>query len=376
MKKTNIPRYKTPKKRKKRIPGESPGIFVVSDTELTSRIHVYAYDEENITIKAFSNIPDAYGFIQKNSRLSFWLDIQGIGTQNVLDAIKEKFGINALVMEDVVNTHQRPKFEEFNNYIFVVNRILELDENLNLRNEQLSMILSEHVLITFQEDYQDILDPIRDRLIHRKQTSIRTLGPSYLLYAIMDIATDQNFNLINRLGDELDLVEDALYNKPEKSIMYRIQGIKKIMLAIRRIAWPEKDKLNELQKSSSKFISPDVKVFIRDVADHNTQIIDLLETYRETSTTLMDIYLTIINNRMNEVMKILTVISAIFIPLTFIAGVYGMNFAKEDPVTGKMLNNNMPELYWANGYIYVWILMIVITIIQIIYFVKKGWFKD
>lgn len=279
-------------------------------------------------------------------------------------------------MEDIVNTHQRPKFEEFNNYLFVVNRMLELDETLNIRNEQLSMILTEDTLITFQEDYKDILDPIRNRLIHRKQTSIRTLGPSYLLYAIMDIATDQNFNLINRLGDELDLVEDSLYNKAEKSIMYRIQEIKKLMLSIRRIAWPEKDKLNELQKSGSKFIEPEVKVFIRDVADHNTQIIDLLETYRETSTTLMDIYLTIINNKMNEVMKILTVISAIFIPLTFIAGVYGMNFAIQDPVTGKLLHKNMPELYWPNGYVYVWILMIIITIFQIIYFIRKGWFKD
>lgn len=376
MKKTNIPRYKTPRKRKKRIPGESPGIFVVSETALTSKIHVYIYDSENIAAKEFSDIKHAYSFVSQNPDKFSWIDIQGLGTQDVLNSVKEKFGINALVMEDMVNTHQRPKFEEFDGYIFVVTRVLDLDENLNLKNEQLSMILNQNTLITFQEDYEDILNPIRNRLINRKQTSIRNLGPSYLLYAIMDIATDQNFNLINRLGDELEMVEDSLYDKPQKSIMYRIQGIKKIMLGIRRVVWPEKDKLNEMQKSNSPFICPEVKVFLRDVADHNTQIIDLLETYRETSTTLMDIYLSMINNRMNEVMKILTVISAIFIPLTFIVGVYGMNFAYQHPITGEILNKNMPELYWPNGYLYVWILMIIITIIQTIYFIKKGWFKD
>ena len=278
-------------------------------------------------------------------------------------------------MEDIVNTHQRPKFEEFDDYLFVITRMLDINENMELKSEQLAIILNQNVLITFQEDYQDILDPIRKRL-QVSGNSMRTLGPSYLLYAIVDIATDHHFNLINKLGDELELIEDAVYEKPKKSVMYRIQGLKKMLLAIRRVAWPERDKLSEMLRSSSPIINPEVKLFLRDVADHNTQIIDLLETYREASTTLMDIYLTIINNKMNEVMKILTVISAIFIPLTFIAGIYGMNFAHQDPETGKILVNNMPELYWPNGYIYVWILMGVITLLQIIYFIKKGWFKE
>ncbi|MFD1631901.1 magnesium/cobalt transporter CorA [Pseudopedobacter beijingensis] len=376
MKKANVPTYKNLRKRKKRIPGESPGTFVVLDNALPSKLRIYAYDEENIAELETSSIEKALAFVNSHPEKFYWLDIQGLGSQEVLNSVQQKFNINALVMEDIVNNHQRPKYEEFSNCIFVVSRVLELDENINLKNEQLSLIVNHNFLITFQEDYEDILNPIRQRLVHKKLGNIRTLGPSYLLYAIMDVATDHNFNLINRLGDELEIIEGILYDKPQKSIMYRIQGVKKIMLTMRRIAWPERDKLNDLYKSSSIFIHPDVKVFLRDVADHNVQIIDLLETYRETSTTMMDIYLSMINNRMNEVMKILTVISAIFIPLTFIAGVYGMNFAVEDPVSGKIMKNNMPELYWENGYFFVWVLMIVITVLQIIYFIKKGWFRD
>src|SRR5690606_19774740 len=147
MKKTNIPRYKTPRKRKKRIPGESPGIFVVSETALFSKIHVYVYDSENIVTKEFSDIHNAYSFIAQNPGKFYWIDIQGLGTQDVLNSVKEKFGINALVMEDMVNTHQRPKFEEFDDYIFVVTRVLDLDENLILKNEQLSMILNQNTLV-------------------------------------------------------------------------------------------------------------------------------------------------------------------------------------------------------------------------------------
>ncbi len=374
-KQQHISHYQTPRKRKKRIPGESPGIFAVKETALASKINLYAYNTDEIVIKENTSITEAFNFIHQHKQKFYWLDIQGLGSQEVLNVIQQQLNINALVMEDIVNTHQRPKLEEYENYLFSVSRVLEL-EALSLKNEQLSFIANHEILITFQEDYQDLLSPVRARLVNKKGSSIRTLGPCYLMYAIMDVIVDHYFNIINRLGDELEMVEDHLYVKPQKLLMYRIQGVKKIMLSMRRTAWPERDKINAMLKDNSEFITDDVKVFLRDVSDHAIQVIDLLETYRETATTLTDIYLSLMSNKMNEVMKILTVISAIFIPLTFIVGVYGMNFSYQNPETGEVLKNNMPELYWPNGYIYVWILMLVIAVFQLLYFIKRGWFRE
>lgn len=377
MKKQHLPAYfKAPQKKRKRIPGESPGTFVVKDTALKSKIDIYAYNAEVLDKLETISIKAVFEFIDRHPNKFYWIDVQGLGAQDVLNTLQQQFNVNALVMEDVVNTHQRPKFEEFAEYAFAVNRVLELDENLLLKNEQLSFIMTKNTLITFQEDDKDLLQPVRSRLINKKGSSIRTLGPSYLMYAVIDVVTDHYFNLINRLGDELDNIEEQLYEKPEKQQMYRIQGTKKIMLAMRRTVWSERDKINEMLKGNSEYIAHDVKVFLRDVADHTIQVIDLLETYRETATTLTDIYLSLMSNKMNEVMKILTVISAIFIPLTFIAGIYGMNFSRHHPETGEVLPNNMPELYMPNGYIFVWILMLLITIFQLLYFRKKGWFKE
>jgi len=253
--------------------------------------------------------------------------------------------------------------------------MLELDKKLQLNNEQLSFLLFEK-LLSFQEDYDDILDPVRNRLKKNETGNIRKLGPSYMLYAIMDTVIDHYFAIVNRLGDELETVEDHLYQKPRKQLMFRIQGVKKVMIALRRASWPERDKLNDLIRSPNPLINDETRIYLRDAYDHSIQIIDLIESMRETSTALLDIYLSLISNRMNEVMKTLTIISAVFIPITFIAGVYGMNFAYQDPKTGNILPGNMPELYIKHGYIYVLILMAIIAIAQIWYFAKKGWFKD
>jgi magnesium transporter len=279
-------------------------------------------------------------------------------------------------MEDIVHTHQRPKVEEHKDYLFVVSRMLELDRGLQLKNEQLSFLLFNNTLISFQEDYDDVLDPVRNRLRKNVNGNIRTLGPSYMLYALMDTVIDHYFIIVNRIGDQLDIIEDHLYQKPRKQLMFRIQGIKKLVISMRRGAWPERDKLNDLLRSTNDLINVDVKLFLRDAYDHSIQIIDLIESMRETSASLLDLYLSLMSNKMNEVMKTLTIISAIFIPLTFIAGIYGMNFSREDPTTGKVFLNNMPELYTENGYLYVWAVMIVIVFAQVWYFARKGWFRD
>lgn len=373
----NVPKiFDISRRRRKSIPGEKPGTFKIKENAIASKINVYCYSTDEIDELETTDMMEAISFIKKYSGRFCWLDVKGLGSQEVLDTIQQEYHINSLVMEDVVNTHQRPKCEEYDDYLFAVSRMMELDRGLILNNEQLSFICFHKILITFQENYDDVLDPIRIRLKKYAGTSMRILGPSYLMYSLMDTVIDHYFAIINRLGDELELVEDHLYQRPQKFLMYRIQGVKKIMLALRRAAWPERDKINDMLRNQSEFINEEVKVFIRDAYDHSIQAIDLIESSKETATSLMDVYLSLMSNRMNEIMKFLTVISAIFIPLTFIAGVYGMNFAYENPITGQLMKNNMPELYHPNGYIYIIILMALIAIGQVWYFIRKGWFRD
>ena len=371
-----IPRSKIIQSKRNELPGQVPGTFVISDTALTSKLFVYSYDEENLDELETDDIVKAFDFMAKYPNRSHWLDIKGLGTQSVLDAIKIEFNVNTLVLEDIVNTYQRPKIDDYDDYLFVVSRMLELDSRLQLKNEQLSFLIFSNLLISFQEDYDDVLDPVRNRLRKNVKGNIRILGSSYMLYALIDTVIDHYFVISDRLGQELETIEDHIYQKQRKILMFRIQGAKKLIISMRRAIWPERDKLNEILRSISPLINEETKVFYRDAYDHSIQMSDLIDSMRENSTSLLDLYLSLISNKMNEVMKILTIISAIFIPLTFIAGIYGMNFSRQDPVTGVIIPNNMPELYVHNGYLYVLGLMAFIAIMQVWYFAKKGWFRD
>lgn len=374
--KINISRINVIQPKRTTEPGQVPGTFFITDASLPSKIFVYAYRDNVLEELETDSIKEAIKFCEKDKTCDHWIDVKGLGSQEVMDFIQEKFNINPLVMEDIVHTHQRPKSEEHDGYNFVVSRMLELSTQLQLKNEQLSFLLFEKMLISFQEDYDDILEPLRSRLRKNPKGNIRILGSSYMMYAIMDTIIDHYFTIVNRLSDELETVEDHLYQKPRKQLMYRIQGVKKLMISMRRAAWPERDKLSELQKTSSKLINPEIQVFLRDAYDHSIQVIDLIESMRENATSLLDLYLSLMSNKMNEVMKTLTIISAIFIPLTFIAGVYGMNFAYQNPETSEVFETNMPELYMRHGYVYVMGLMLLIAIGQIWYFGRKGWFRD
>jgi magnesium transporter len=277
-------------------------------------------------------------------------------------------------MEDIIHTHQRPKLEEFDDYLFAISRMICLDKNLQVENEQISFIVTEKVLLTFQEDYTDCLEPVRLRLKEGKG-NIRTGGTSYIMYTLMDMILDNYFILINRFGDELDTLEERIYRRPDRSITFEAQQIKRAFITVRRAAWPERDKINDMLRSNSPLITDNTKVFLKDIYDHSMQIIDLVESYKEITSSLIDLYLSFVSNRTNDVMKVLTVISSIFIPLTFIAGVYGMNFAYQDPDTGKVLHKNMPELYHEDGYLYTMIGMGIIALVQVIFFWRKGWFR-
>ncbi|TAE35208.1 MAG: magnesium and cobalt transport protein CorA [Sphingobacteriales bacterium] len=357
-------------------PGETPGSFTIVDKSFPSKLFVYAYNSTQLFELQTDDIQQAFDFMHQHPTKTCWMDVKGLGTQSVLNNLQNQLNINVLTMEDIVKTYQRPKFEEYENYIFVTSRMLELSKGLQIKNEQLSFLLFDNLIISFQEDYDDILDPVRNRLRKNLNGNMRNQGPSYMLYALMDTVIDHYFTIINRLGDELETVEEHLYQKAHKFLMYRIQGVKKLLISMRRAAWPERDKINDILRSQNPLINPETKVFFRDAYDHAIQIIDLIESHKEISTSLLDLYLSMISNKMNEIMKFLTIVSVIFMPLTFIAGIYGMNFANQDPKTGAILPHNMPELYWPNGYLFAMALMILITAFQIWYFAKKGWFKN
>lgn len=368
-------KHKLRKKKQYILPkaGTSPGLIYIDENSLPPKITVHRFNSAGYESKNQENINQILK-ITADKTATYWIEIHGFASIELFETLNRDLHINKLVLEDITRTYQRPKMEEYDHYVFAVSRMLFLDEEDSLANDQIAYILTENTLITFQDTYEDCLEAVRLRLKAGKG-SIRITGSSYIMYAIMDVIVDTYFEILGKWSEDLDVIEDRLLEKPEKSILYETQHIKRNLINIRRVAWPERDKLNDMLRSDSPLISDQTKVYIRDAYDHCIQIIDLVESLKEISATNVDMYLSIISNRMNEIMKVLTIISSIFIPLTFIAGIYGMNFADKDPITGKLLPDNMPELYQAHGYRYTMIVMLVIAIIQVIYFWRKGWFK-
>lgn len=353
--------------------GSSPGVVFIDEQALSPMIKFHSYNDEHYVAEELDNLENLVRKLE-NKDFYYWIEVKGLRSIAMFETLNNDFGINKLVLEDITRTYQRPKMEEYGNYDFAVSRMLRFDEQKNLDNDQLSFILLEHVLFTFQESLEDCLDPVRTRL-KAGRGSIRSGGSSYLMYALMDTIIDTYFEILGKWGDELDQIEDRLFEKPDRTVMFDTQIVKRNLINVRRVVWPERDKLNDMLRSDSRLIPDQTKMYIRDAYDHCIQIIDLVESLKEISASNIDMYLSIISNRMNQIMKVLTIISSIFIPLTFIAGIYGMNFAIEDPVTGKLLPKNMPELYQEHGYLYTMIVMGLIAVLQIIYFWRKGWFK-
>ncbi len=355
--------------------GTSPGSIQLFEDAIKPKITVHSYSADEYYAEEVISPIELDKHLINYKNLTHWIDIRGIGDIELLEYIEKKFGINKLVIEDIADSRQRPKIDEYDDYLFAVSRMLYVNSNLEIENEQVSFILLPKVLISFQERQTDTIDPVTRRLKGGKG-NIRISGTSYLMYTLMDVIIDNYFSLIYKLGDELETIEELLSRRPNKTLMFQTQNIKREMIMIRRAAWPERDKINDMIRSDSKLINKVSRVFLKDTYDHCMQVIDLVENYRDIIASLIDMNLSLISHRMNEIMKVLTIISSIFIPLTFIVGVYGMNFAYQDPETGKILHNNMPELYSENGYVYTWGVMILIGLIQMIYFWKKGWLNN
>lgn len=356
-------------------PGASPGSLNVSNQTPEPEISVHSYNEREYQTCTTTDTARLDVHFNECNGLTHWIQVSGPPSLTLINYIEQRFNVHKLVLEDIINTHQRPKLDEYENCLFAVSRMLYVNQEMEIENHQISFLVFKTVLISFHEAQNRLIEPVLQRLKGGKG-NIRKGGPSYMMYSIMDVVVDNYFALIHKLGDELETIEELLYRRPKKSMMYEIQGIKRLLILIRRGVWPERDKVNDMIRSTSPLITKQTKTFLKDVYDHCMQVIDLVESYKDITTSLIDMNLAFLSNRMNEIVKVLTIISSIFIPLTFIAGVYGMNFAYQDPQTGRILNKNMPELYAENGYLYTMALMLVIAIAQLIYFWYKGWLSE
>ncbi len=345
----------------KKTLGLAPGsvVYVGKKTSSDLYIEVFDYDKTFFEEKKLDHIEDTYIYI--DSKPITWININGLNHTEAIEKIGEYCTLHPLILEDIVNTQQRPKIDEYENYLFVVLKMLYFDKDEKLAIEHISFILADGYVISFQESNGDVFDSIRNRIRNNKGR-IRSMGADYLLYTLMDAVVDNYFNLIEAMGDKIEELEDDLFEeKPNDDITYDIQSLKREILKIRRAVFPLREVVNRLEKSEHKLIAKKTQFYLRDLYDHIIQVSENVEIYRDMIWGLMDMYMTTISNKMNEVMKMLTIIATIFIPLTFLAGIYGMNF------------ENIPELKYKYGYYIFWCVLIGIFISLIIYFKRKKW---
>ena len=302
-----------------------------------------------------------------------WIEMNGIGDVEALRALGQKYGLHPLALEDVLNIGQRPKAEVFDEQIFLVAQMIHIEEEPHeLIGEQVSIFVQKNFLISIQEDdVHDVFEPVRIR-IRAGGGFIRKMKADYLAYALLDSIMDHVFPVLEDIGEAIEELEDVVLTNPGRSTVGEIHGLRRVLMQIRRFVWPERDVVASLLHSDCPTIRPETKVFLRDLYDHSIQIMDLVESYRDVTTSLFEMYLSAVGLRTNEIMRLLTVISAIFIPLTFIVGLYGMNFQTQT-ADGQPAPTNMPELHWRYGYVAVLIVMALIAGGQLYFFKKKKW---
>ena len=296
----------------------------------------------------------------KDTPTTSWVNIVGLSDESFIEKVGTHFGLNPLILEDIVNTQQRPKIDEYEDYIFGAFKMLYVNENSELVSEHVAMVLMKNCVLVFQELDDDVFNGVRER-ISAKSGRIRTRDSDYLFFALLDSIIDNYFVVLENVSHKIEVLEEEVYENPNQEVAHRIQLLKKEVLKIRQWIYPVKELVGRLIDSESALISKDTKLFLRDALDHSYEINESLQIYREMAMSLMEMYMSNMSNKMNEVMKVLTIMASIFIPLTFIAGIYGMNF------------DHMPELHWEHGYYLVWGIMITLFIIMLIYFKKKHW---
>lgn len=353
------------------IPGEPPGVLKprAEPAAHPSVITLIEFDRAHLEERTITNKDELLPYMD-NQRVT-WINIDGLGDIDVLKTLGSRFNLHPLALEDVLATGQRPKMEQYDGYLFIVAQMLYLNKKKQMCGEQVSMFLGKNFLITLQEEGDfDVFEPVRAR-IRAANGSIRKQGADYLAYALLDSIVDHYYPVLESVGASIDQIEDELVDVSLKDPVRDLHRYKRTLSQIRRFIWPVRDVVNSMMHEESGLVTKGTKVYLRDCYDHTVQLMDLVESYRDVLSGLMELYLSSVGIRTNQIMKVLTVISSIFIPLTFIVGIYGMNFERE--VDGKKMPWNMPELYQPWGYIAVMLFMLGIAVFQILYFKKRRW---
>lgn len=341
--------------------GLPPGALVhVGEKKVENiRIRVIDYDEAGIDESEPDSIDKFLPY--EDTPTVTWINIDGLHEVDTIQKIGDGFGLHPLVLEDIVNTGQRPKMEDLEDYLFVVLKMLTYDDEGAVKAEQFSLVLGPHWVLSFQEKVGDVFEPIRERL-RKGKGRIRKKGTDYLLYALIDAIVDNYFVVLERIAEEVEALEERIMIDTSADLLQAIHYLKRELIFLRKSVWPLREAISALERGESDLIQEKTAVYLRDVYDHTIQVVDTIETFRDMVSGMLDVYLSSVSNRMNEVMKVLTIIATIFIPITFIAGIYGMNF------------KNMPELDWAWGYPLVWCVILAVGLIMVLYFIKKKWF--
>jgi magnesium transporter len=348
------------KKRSKKA-GLPPGALVhIGEKKAeTLKITIMDYDEAHFEEKEIKTIDEC--FIFKDKPTVTWINIDGLHQVEILEKLGECYGLHPLVLEDILNTDQRPKMEDYGEYIYIVLKDLDYDDKSSqIEPEQISLILGPNFVFSFQEREGDTFDTIRERLRNSKGR-IRKMGADYLAYTLLDSIVDNYFIILEKLGEKIEFLEEKLVTQPTPETLQIIHHLKREMIFLRKAVWPLREVINGLERGEPSLIKESTRIYLRDVYDHTIQTIDTIETYRDMVSGMLDIYLSSVSNRLNSVMKVLTIIATIFMPLTFLAGVYGMNF------------KFMPELEWRWGYPVIWLVMVGIGVFMLLYFRKKRW---
>ena len=351
-----------PIRRRRRAPlGAPPGTLVADPAATAPVVRLMAYDDATLIEREEMDPAELQAHCGRH-RVT-WIDVEGLADLELIRRLGALFGLHGLELEDVVNTDQRPKLEEHEDHLFIIARTGNRVGTVH--TEQLSLFLGRDYLLTFQARPGDVFEPVRER-IRKARGRLRELGPDYLAYALLDLATDAWFPVLESMGEDVERLEDEALARPSPALVPRIHAVKRDLLTVRRSVWPQREMLHALQRDELPFIAERTRLYLRDCYDHAVQLLDMTETFREIAADLFEIYLSSVNARTNEIMRVLTVIATLFMPLTFIAGVYGMNFDRSSPW-------NMPELGWDYGYLFALGLMAATAAGLLLWFRRKGW---
>lgn len=339
--------------------GARPGTLVIPDQAPSPQIRIISYGQDNVVDQECdANDPDAFAKAFEDQSVT-WIDVQGFGDDKLMRRIGTVFQLHPLLLEDVINVPQRPKVEPYGNHLLIVVRMVRLEAAM-IEMEQVSVVVGKNYVLTFQERYGDVFDPVRRR-IRDSQAAVRKHGSDYLAYALIDTIVDGYYPVLESIGDQLESLESAVVTDPSPELLGQLNQFKNQLVNLRRGIWPQRESVSKLARDDYPAITEEVRVYLRDTYDHCVQTSEVTEMYREMVTGLMNVYLSAVANRTNEVMKVLTIVATIFIPLTFLAGIYGMNF------------DYMPELHNKWAYPFVWLTMVALSLVMLVWFQRKGW---